>query len=174
MFDDENEMREEEPGEELSRLAQETIEGQANGTDLATMRRRCQRVIDLYAKGAIRDARDNFNAALVLLYGEKTAHYDLARTFARRAAKLGEQRAWTLNAMAWDRWLLSIDKPQHFGTQIIKQGGNWSLGQVEEHTSDLERAFYGVPPLYVQLQRVEQLQRQEEDNAGSDDDDIAE
>lgn len=158
----ENEFREEDPSEELARMAQETIEGQVDGQDSATTRTRCQRVIDLYANGAVNDARDNFHAALVLLYGEKSAHYELAQTFARRAAKMGELRAWTLSAMAWDRWLLSVGKPQRFGTQIIKQGGRWSLGEVNPQISDLDRAFYGVPPLYVQQQRANQLQRQEE------------
>ncbi len=154
--------KDETPGDELARLAQETIESQVQGNDAATMRTRCQRVIDLYANSAIEDARDNFHAALVLLYGEQSAHYELSRMFARRAAKLGEVRAWTVGAMAWDRWLLSKGRPQRFGTQIIKQGGRWSLGEVDPGMTDLERAFYGVPPLYVQRQRAEQLQRQEE------------
>lgn len=159
-MDEEEQMMFEEPGDELARLAQETIEGQSS--DLATIRTRCQRVIDLYANGSVRDARDNFHAALVLLYGEKPAHYELARTFARRAAREGEQRAWTLIAMAWDRWLIATGKAQRYGTQIIRQGGRWSLGIVDERVTDLERAFYGVPPLYVQRQRADQLQRQED------------
>lgn len=165
MFDDEmtgGGPGDELPGDELARLAQETIEGQVHSTDAAAMRTRCQRVIDLYAKGAIEDSRDNFHASLVLLYGEQASHYDLARVFAQRAAKEGETRGWTVCAMAWDRWLLSTGKPQRFGTQIIKQGGRWSLGEIDTKTSDLDRAFYGVPPLYVQQQRAEMLQRQED------------
>lgn len=148
--------------EELMRLAQETLEAQGSGSDPAAMRERCQRVIDLYAQGAILEPRDNFHAALVLLYGERTAHYELAITFARRAAKLGESRAWTVIAMAWDRWLISEGRPQRFGTQIIRQSGRWTLGRVDPKTTDLERAMYGVLPLYVQQQRAEQLQRQED------------
>jgi hypothetical protein len=161
---DEQPLENDGPEDELARLAKETIESQVNDNDIAATRTRCQRVIDLYARGAIQDSRDNFHAALVLLYGEKSAHYDLARTFAHRAAKLGELRAWTLKAMAWDRWLLSLGKPQRFGTQIIKQGGQWSLGAIDTEINDLDRAVYGVPPLYVQLQRAAQLQRQEEDD----------
>ncbi len=151
----------ESPGEELERLARESLEAQSDLSDLDGMRRRCQRVIDLYAQGRIIDASDNFHAAWVLLCGETAAHFNLARMFARRAAELGEARAWTLEAMAWDRWLVATGKPQRFGTQILKQHGRWSLGAVDPTVSDLERAFYGVPPLYVQQQRVEQLQRQE-------------
>lgn len=161
---EEKQFQGEEPGDELARLAQETIENQVDGTDSAAVRIRCQRVIDLYANGALSEARDYFHAALVLLYGERTAHYELARNFAMRAASSGETRAWTVTAMAWDRWLLANSKPQRFGTQIIKRGGRWSLGDVDMAITDAQRAFYGVPPLYVQQHRAAQLQSQEERN----------
>lgn len=155
------EPHEETPGDELERLARETLEAQAGSTDTIGARRRCQRVIDLETAGAVQDARDNFHAAWVLICGDTQGHYQLARRFARRATELGESRAWTLRAMAWDRWLVAGGKPQRFGTQIIKQHGRWSLGAVEPSISDIERALFAVPPLYVQQQRAEQLQRQE-------------
>jgi hypothetical protein len=161
MMDDER-LFDEDPGEELARLARETIEAQSGTADLEGARIRCQRVIDLYVKGAILEPKDNFHAAWVLLCGETKAHFDLARMFANRAAHLGEGRAWTLQAMAWDRWLVANGKPQRFGTQIIKQHGRWSLGTVDPQVSDYERALYGVPPLYVQQQRASQLQHQED------------
>lgn len=154
------------PAEELERLARETLEAQSGTADPVGARRRCQRVIDLYAKGTIVEARDNFHAAWVMLCGETQGHYSLARMFSRRATELGEERSWTLRAMAWDRWLVASGKPQRFGTQIIKQGGRWSLGAVEPGISDLERALYAVPPLYVQRQRAEQLERQESGEQG--------
>jgi hypothetical protein len=152
----------EDPGEELARLARETLESQSSANDSAAMRIRCQRVIDLYAAGSIVESRDSFHAALVLLYGEQSAHYELARTFAQRAAQAGETRAWSVSAMAWDRWLLSLGKPQRFGTQIIKKGGRWSLGELDPTINDTDRAMFAVPPLDVQQQRAEQLQRQED------------
>jgi hypothetical protein len=161
-MDDEQIRGDELPGDELARLAYETIEGQMGSNEAAAMRIRCQRVIDLYAEGAIIEPRDYFHAAVVLLYGEKSAHYELSRNFSRRAAKEGESRAWTVSAMAWDRWLLAVGKPQRFGTQIIRKDGRWSLGNVDPQISDIDRAFYGVPPLHVQQQRAVQLQRQED------------
>lgn len=148
--------------EELARLAQETLQTQSGEFDVAVMRIRCQRVIDLYAMGAITEGRDNFHAALVLLYGERTSHYDLSRTFAWRAAHDGEMRSWSVYAMAWDRWLISQGKPQRFGTQIIKQKGRWTLGEIDPALNDRERAMYGVLPLDVQHQRAAQLQKREE------------
>lgn len=150
------------PGEELARMAQETIESQSVAPDPASARQRCERVLELHQQGKVLNARDNFHAALVMLYGDRPSHYELAYNLADHAARLGEQRAWTLQAMALDRWLLSVGRPQRFGTQIIKQGGRWSLGALDEKVSDSERAMYGVPPLFVQQQRARQLQRQEE------------
>ena len=149
------------PDEELERLARETLEAQAGTADPVGARRRCQRVSDLYAAGKGEAARDHVHAAGVMICGESQAHYGLARMFARRATELGEARGWSLRAMAWDRWLVAGGKPQRFGTQIIKQHGLWSLGAVEPEVSDLERALFAVPPLYIQRQRAEQLQRQE-------------
>ncbi|MBP1464761.1 hypothetical protein EYB53_003455 [Candidatus Chloroploca sp. M-50] len=153
--------QQEDPSGELERLAREALEAQAETNDPIATRQRCQRVIDLYAGGWVQNERDNFHAAWVMICGESQGHFSLAQLFARRSAELGEDRAWTLWAMAWDRWLVAGGKPQRFGTQIIKQHGRWSLGVVDPDISDLERALFAVPPLYVQLQRAEQLQRQE-------------
>ncbi|MEI8307124.1 MAG: hypothetical protein WCF99_08655 [Chloroflexales bacterium] len=152
----------ENPSEELVRLAREAIEAQIGSVDMAEARRRCQRVIDMYSEGLIHDGRDHFHAAWVMLCGETQDHYSMARMLARRATELGEERAWTLRAMSWDRWLVKSGHPQRFGTQIIKQDGRWSLGEVDPKVSDLDRALYAVPPLYVQRQSAEQLQRREE------------
>ena len=155
----------ENPSEELTRLARETTEAQSGTAEVAETRRRCQRVIDIYANGDLISGMDYFHAAWVLLWGETAAHFELARHFARRATELEEPRAWTLRAMAWDRLLIAQGKPQRFGTQIIRQGGRWSLGQVDPQVSDDQRAFFAVPPLFVQIQLAEQLQRQEDERS---------
>ncbi|HMP42686.1 MAG TPA: hypothetical protein PKA05_20065 [Roseiflexaceae bacterium] len=116
----------------------------------------------LYAAGLITNGPDNYHAALVMLYGEERAHFDLARTFARRAAALGDSRAWSLVAAAWDRALLARGEPQRFGTQFVREEGRWTLGKVDPSVTDSLRAFYGVPPLWVQQQSADQLQRREE------------
>lgn len=162
---DDEQAFEEEPSIELARLAQETLTAQSGTAHIEDTRLRCQRVIDLYARGVIQDARDNFHAALVLLYGETPAHYELARMLARRSVAMGDARAWTVQAMAWDRWLLAKNQPQRFGTQIIKKGGIWSLGEVDPQVSDSERALYGVPPLFVQQQLAKQLRQRDSEES---------
>lgn len=155
----------EEHSAELERLAEEQINDldSESGDRSERGKQRRERVVSLYAQGALRSAQDNYHAALVMLYGEDVAHFELARTFARRAAALGEPRAWSVVAAAWDRMLLSRGKPQRFGTQFVRQQGRWSLGRVDPRVNDYERAFYGVPPLWVQEQNIAQLQRREEE-----------
>jgi len=97
-----------------------------------------------------------------MLYGEELAHWELARTLARRAASLGDPRAWSIIAAAWDRALLARGLPQRFGTQFVRENGRWTVGAVDPNVTDAERAFYGIPPLWVQRQSAEQLQRREE------------
>src|SRR6266498_615633 len=52
---------------------------------------------------------------------------------------------------------------QRFGTQFIRENGRWSLGKIDPRVTDAQRALYGVPPLWVQQQNVDQLQQRDED-----------
>ena len=155
----------EDPSMELERMAEEQINDLDSESEDRTRRskQRRERVLTLYGQGALRSAPDNYFAALIMLYGDDVAHFELARTFAKRATVLGEPRAWSVVAAAWDRALLGRGQPQRFGTQFIRENGRWSLGKVDPHVTDSQRALYGVPPLWVQQQNVDQLQRREEE-----------
>ena len=155
----------EDPSAELERMAEEQINDLDSESEDRTRRgkQRRERVLTLYGQGALRSAPDNYFAALIMLYGDDVAHFELARTFAKRATVLGEPRAWSVVAAAWDRALLGRGQPQRFGTQFIRENGRWSLGRVDPRVTDAQRALYGVPPLWVQQQNVDQLQRREEE-----------
>lgn len=155
----------EEPGEELQRMAEEQmsdLESENESDKQQRSIRRRGRVAELYAAGTIQTAEDYYHAALVMLYGEDPQHYEQARRFGQRSAALGEPRSWSIVAAAWDRWLLAEKKPQRFGTQFIREAGRWSIGEVDPAVTDSERAMYGVPPLWVQRQNLEQLRRRDE------------
>lgn len=156
----------EEPGDELERLAAEQLSDlNSDSDDRSTNARvRRERVLSLYRQGEITEPFENYHAALIMLYGDEIAHYELARTFARRAAALGEPRAWSVVAAAWDRILLRRNRPQRYGTQFIREEGRWTLGEVDPAVTDAERAFYGIPPLWVQRQNAAALQRREDRN----------
>lgn len=153
------------PSQELERLADEQLnDADTEGEDRRRRgKQRRERVLELYNQSLLRTADDNYHAALVMLYGEDVAHFELSKTFARRAAELGSTRAWSVIAAAWDRSLISRGKAQRFGTQFVRENGRWTLGKIDPRVTDSDRAMYGVPPLWVQEQAVERLQRREDD-----------
>jgi hypothetical protein len=153
------------PSDELERLAEEQIGDLESGEMLERAqrgKRRRERVVDLYAAGSVRSPEDHYYAALVMLYGDETAHFDFARQLALTAARTGEERAWSVIAAAWDRGLLARGSAQRYGTQFVREQGQWTLGAIDERVTDAERAFYGVPPLWVQRQHLERIRRREE------------
>jgi hypothetical protein len=154
----------EDPSNELQRLAEEQIGDLETDTPDRAKRgkQRRERVVTLYAAGTIQSPEDHYHAALVMLYGDEMRHFDLARRLAEESARRGESRAWSVVAAAWDRWLLSRGQAQRFGTQFVREHGRWSLGEVNEAITDAERALYGVPPLWVQRQHLEQIRRRDE------------
>ena len=155
----------EEPSEELERLAEEQV-SDLESSEMVERglrgKRRRERVADLYAAGFVRSPEDHYYAALVMLYGEEIVHFEFARRLARTAARTGEERAWSVIAAAWDRALLARGKAQRYGTQFVREQGHWTLGNVEEQVTDAERAFYGVPPLWVQRQHLDAIRRRDE------------
>lgn len=160
-----NPLGDEDVSQELRRLA----EAQLNDLESDAPERfehgreRRARVIQLHKANAIEEAEDFYFAALIMLYGDEANQHDLARLLAQRAADGGEQRAWSVIAAAWDRSLLARGRPQRFGTQFVRENGQLSLGDVDPRVTDTQRAMYGVLPLWVQRQHLEQLRRREED-----------
>jgi hypothetical protein len=150
--------------EELEQLASEQLNDLENDDeqDAQKAKTRRERVLEFYNQGAIRTEEDHYHAALIMLYGNDVAHFELSKTFARRAAELGEARAWSLIAAATDRSLLARSLPQKYGTQFVREGGRWTLGKIDPAVTDAQRALYGVPPLWVQQQQVEKLRSREE------------
>lgn len=155
----------EDPSDELERLAEEQLADADSESDdrRGRGRQRRSRVLELYNQGVILSADDHYHAALVMLYGEDVTHYELSRTFARRASALGSARSWSIIAAAWDRSLIQRGRAQRFGTQFVREHGQWTLGRVDPGVTDAERAMYGVPPLWVQEQAVARLRRREEE-----------
>ena len=154
----------EDPSVELQRLAEEQLSDlDTEGTDrIQRGKARRERVAQLYAADQVESPDDHYYAALVMLYGEDTSHFDLARNLAQHAADHGEARAWSVIAAAWDRGLLARGQAQRFGTQFVREDGRWSLGAIDPAVTDAERALYGVPPLWVQRQNLEQIRRRSE------------
>jgi len=114
-------------------------------------RRRRQRVLEMLAAGEVEAADDQFHAAMILQHGDEPAHYEKAHELARRAAELGPSPgvpARWLAAAAKDRHLLSLDRPQIYGTQYRMEDGVVVLAPIDETAvTDQERREWDVPTL---------------------------
>lgn len=78
---------------------------------------RLQRVLALAADGRVVTARDSFHAAMVLHHGTNPGHYARAHGFAQKAEDGGVRGGGWLRRAAYDRWMLSLGRPQRYGTQ---------------------------------------------------------
>ena len=125
-------------------------------------RARLAKVKEIIAAGGLTTSMDYFNAAFVLQHGLEPEDFKNAHELAMKAAELDPQnrQAKWLAATAQDRYLVSIGKPQIYGTQYHMENGVWRLAPVDENAvTDEERAKWGVPPLAESKRRVEQLNR---------------
>jgi hypothetical protein len=121
---------------------------------------RLARVKAIVEAGGARTADDCFNAALVAQHGETPADYALARRLALQAAALDPDRlgARWLAAAATDRELVSLGKPQRFGTQFTSgSDGILHMNPVDPGVTDAERTRWGVPSLADQQRRIDAM-----------------
>ena len=102
------------------------------------------RVKELYSNGSLLTGADYYHIAMILQHAETPDDYLLAHELCIVAISKGEQRAKWLAAASEDRFLMTIGRPQRFGTQYRADGPNaefhlYPLG--EGVTDDLRRAF---------------------------------
>jgi len=113
--------------------------------------------------GVVNSAEDLYHAAMIFQHGNCPEHFKLANLLAKMAIENGSDRARWLYAATLDRYLMSEGRPQQFGTQFVTIGktGTWELYDFDPATTDEERARYNVPPLAVQKQKLEKMNRPE-------------
>ena len=85
---------------------------------------RLQRVKTLYRAGQITEPADQYNAALVYQHGTCAGEFQIAYELAKAAADHGVPAAAQLSIAplthaTYDRWQLSLGKPQTYGTQLF-------------------------------------------------------
>lgn len=95
--------------------------------------------------GGLGTAAEQAAAAAVLLASADPALVQLAHDLALQAMAR-EPAARVLAATAFDRLRRLRGEPQKFGTQPAADGKG-ELWPVDEHTTDSERAKWGLPPL---------------------------
>lgn len=111
-------------------------------------------ILELENNGKLKSGVDFHHAALIFQHGEASKDFKKAHEFAKKAVELGDNTARWLYAATFDRWSLSENKPQKYGTQFIQdKNGYWELAQpIDLNTTDEERAQYNVPPLSKALE----------------------
>lgn len=110
---------------------------------------RLKRVKELYREGKIRTGADYFYAALILQHSNDSVEdYLLAHDFCLISIIKGDNRARWLAAATEDRFLISLGRPQRFGTQYrVDDEGGWQLYDVDPNVTDSLRRAMNVPSL---------------------------
>lgn len=116
-------------------------------------------VMRYLAEGKLASADDFFNAAMIFQHGTCADHYKLANQFSEKAMNMGNHDARWLYAASLDRYLMTLGKPQKYGTQYQQnqKTGKWELYTVDPATTDEERARYDVPPMAETQKQLEQM-----------------
>ena len=119
------------------------------------------RVYELLDSNKVRTSTDYNNAALIFHHGEDSIAYGMAVKLMRKSIELDSTRnKWFLAAIT-DRFLLSMNKPQIYGTQYVKlKDQSWVLSEIDTtKVTDAERIEYGVETLAQQREKIKNLNR---------------
>lgn len=108
---------------------------------------RLEQTVEALRSGDGLSTKDLFYSSVILLHGTCPDHYRLARDLADKLIKLGEESAKSLYAHAVDRYLISMNKPQKYGTQYHCGSGGCALLPYDPATTDAQRAQFDVPRL---------------------------
>lgn len=112
----------------------------------AARRIRVQQILD---RGEASSSADYYHAAMVFQHGTQPSDYEQARALALKAIDLDPTNgsAKWLAAAAQDRLLMSLGKPQRYGTQFKLVEGEWVMWKVDPSVTDEERSRWNVPSL---------------------------
>lgn len=109
---------------------------------------RLKRVKELYSQNQLRTGNDYFNAALILQHSNTPEDYLLAHELS--VVAISKKRGIdSLAAVSEDRFLMSIGRPQRFGTQYKSDGPNqpYRLYKMDSGVTDELRRIMMVPSL---------------------------
>jgi len=120
------------------------------------------RIYQLLDSNKVQTSLDYHNAAMIFQHGGDSTAYGMAVKLMRKSIELDSTANKWLLAAAIDRYLLSKNEPQIYGTQYQKFGKDepWQLGKMDTtKISDAERIEYGVETLAQQREKVKQMNR---------------
>jgi len=108
---------------------------------------RLSRVKELYMNGLLQTSEDLFYGAMIFQHGNSSEDYLRAMELAKKSMELANEEAKYLYPKTEDRYLLSLGKPQIWGTQYIKNSeGAWELKEPFDSSAktDEERNKFGI------------------------------
>lgn len=123
---------------ELQRLVKEDQDDRVGPIDWQKVsprdKQRRMRVGEIFGEGCLKTASDFLAAALIYQHGTDSSHYFQTYIWAKQAVELGDYHQTRLMALGIDRYLVSINKKQLFGTQASQSSlnGCWCLEEIEE------------------------------------------
>jgi tetratricopeptide (TPR) repeat protein len=118
------------------------------------------RIYQLLDSNKVKTSLDYHNAAMIFQHGRDSVAYGMAVKLMQKSVDLDSNANKWLLAAATDRYLLSIGKPQIYGTQYQKFGEDepWVLGNMDTtQISDEVREEFGVETLAEQRERVKMM-----------------
>jgi tetratricopeptide (TPR) repeat protein len=119
------------------------------------------RVYELLDSNKVRTSTDFNNAALIFHHGEDSVAYAMAVKLMRKSIELDSTRNKWFLAVMTDRYLLSINKPQIYGTHYKRLDNNIVVKEELDSTkiTDTERVKFGVETLAEQREKLKNLNR---------------
>jgi hypothetical protein len=120
------------------------------------------RIKALYEAGELRTGKDFHRAAMILQHAPRPEDHLLAHEFCVVALAKGQRDARWLAAASEDRYLMSVGRPQRFGTQYraARPDQPVRLHEVEPGVTDALRREMGVPSLAQARQREALMEEQ--------------
>ena len=142
--------------EELQQMADADQEERFNGTDWKIRNKhdsiRLTKATKLFNNGALKTAKDYYNAGIIFQHGNDTIASKMAVESFKKAIEMDSTLNRWWYAAAVDRDLMRRDEPQIYGTQYIGNGSGkqkqYKMGTTQ--VSDQERIYYRVPTLTQQ------------------------
>jgi len=107
--------------------------------------KRRRRVAEIFAEGGFKTAADYGEAAMVYQHGTVPDHFFQTFIWAKRAVELGDSNQKQLVALGIDRYLMSLNQAQLFGSQAKKMTADdlcWCLWPVEASFPETTRSNY--------------------------------
>lgn len=111
---------------------------------------RQMKLVNLIRQNKLTTANDYFHAAMIFQHGNDSSSYKMACDYSKMAFQMdtSNTNARWLSAASYDRYLISIGKPQIYGTQFVILDKKYYLQEIDTTiVTDSERIYYGTQTL---------------------------